>query len=71
MAFLNWLVPQRLRESRRWTVSMFAIACMTVLGFVKDYNVTFEIAGLAAALAGSNAWQKRAVPEKGADNAQS
>ncbi|MFN7463723.1 MAG: hypothetical protein ACK524_02950 [Planctomyces sp.] len=67
MAFLNWLVPQRLRESRRWTVSMFAILCMTALGFVKEYNVTMEIAGLAAALAGSNAWQKRAEhkPEGG------
>lgn len=70
MAFLNWLIPQRLRESRRWTVSMFAILCMTALGFVKDYNVTMEIAGLAAALAGSNAWQKRgAAPEKGAADA--
>ena len=58
----DYWFPTRLLNSRRWTVSMFAILCLTIIGLTNNTNTAIEIAGVAAALASANAYQRKSQP---------
>lgn len=53
----------RLLSSRRWTLSMFAIGCLTTLGIHNSLDTSMAIASVAAALSAANSYQKKNPPQ--------
>lgn len=50
----------RVLNSRRASIAALAILALLILGLVNKTDTSMAIASVAAALAGSNAWQKTA-----------
>jgi len=49
---------------RRTTVAILGIACLTILGMYHGVDISgiaLGISGIVTAVAGSNAWEKRAI----------
>lgn len=55
---------KKILDCRRTFVSVLAIVCLTALGIHKGIDTSMAIAGIAAALSGSNAWEGRGKKEE-------
>lgn len=59
----NFIRPSlRLLGSRRWTISMFAIACLAALGIHNNLDTSMSIATVAVGLSAANSFQKKNTP---------
>ena len=55
---------KKILACRRTFVSVLAIVCLTALGLYKGMDTSMAIAGIAAALSGSNAWEAKRKKEE-------
>lgn len=51
--------PYRILNSRRTLTALYGVTCLTFLGVYSNIDTSLAIASITAALAGSNAFQKR------------
>ena len=62
---------KKLLSCRRTFLATVAVACLTGLGLYHGVDISgiaLAISGIVGAVAGSNAWEKRAKDEYGAEN---
>jgi len=49
---------KKLFSCRRTLIAFFSIGCLTYLGIIRDFDVSIAIAGIVAAIAGANSYEK-------------
>lgn len=52
---------KKIFQCRRSSLALLAMVCLTILGIVKDQDVSLALAGIVTAVSAANAYQQKGV----------
>lgn len=52
---------KKIFQCRRSSLALLAMICLTILGLVKDQDVSLALVGVVTAVAASNAYQQKGM----------